>query len=338
MKRIIYCFLTLLPAIGMLGQSEELRFDANGTFKIVQFTDVHYNPDTEGAARSVAIMRQTLAEENPDLVVFTGDVVVCNPQQRGWDEALAAVTERNLPFAVVLGNHDDEHDWTRRQIFDYLATKPRSLAQSGPPNVKGTGNYVSKISGRDNAAHALLYFFDSNAYNQVGEQKGYDWFAPDQVDWYRTGSHAFTQSNGGKPYPALAFFHIPLQEYTLLADTTKNYVTNAPVYGLRGEKECPGILNTGMFAAMVESGDVMGVFVGHDHDNDYIGCLNHICLAYGRFTGTSNSYNKIGSGARVIVLKENLRAFETWIRTEQNQTVYRVRYPEDFAPVTKQQP
>ena len=41
------------------------------------------------------------------------------------------------------------------------------------------------------------------------------------------------------------------------------------LYGTRMEKACAPAINTGMFAAMKEAGDVMGTFVGHDHDNDY---------------------------------------------------------------------
>lgn len=171
---------------------------------------------------------------------------------------------------------------------------------------------------------------DSNAYNKVGEQKGYNWFGFDQVDWYRKNSAFFTRENSGKPYPALAFFHIPLQEYTLLPDTTKNYVKNAPVFGNRTEKECPGIINTGMFAAMVEGGDVMGTFTGHDHDNDYIGYLNGICLAYGRFSGSKTTYTSLGYGARVIELTDNERIFDTWIHSSDNTILYNVKYPDSF--------
>ena len=50
---------------------------------------------------------------------------------------------------------------------------------------------------------------------------------------------------------------------------------------------------------MYECGDVMGIFAGHDHDNNYIGCMHGICLAYGYKSGRQ-SYGKIGRGVRVI--------------------------------------
>ena len=63
-----------------------------------------------------------------------------------------------------------------------------------------------------------------------------------------------------------SFFHIPLPEYNQAAADE-----SAILIGTRMEKACAPLLNTGMFAAMKEAGDVMGTFVGHDHDNDYVG-------------------------------------------------------------------
>jgi hypothetical protein len=60
--------------------------------------------------------------------------------------------------------------------------------------------------------------------------------------------------------------------------------------------------------------DVMGVFVGHDHDNDYIGMEHDIALAFGRVTG-ADAYGEFERGARVIELHEGAFRFDTWIRT-----------------------
>ena len=79
---------------------------------------------------------------------------------------------------------------------------------------------------------------------------------------------------------------------------------NAILRGTRMEEACAPKLNTGMFAAMKESGDVMGIFVGHDHDNDYAVMWKGILLAYGRFTGGNTEYNHLPNGSRIIVLDE----------------------------------
>ena len=73
----------------------------------------------------------------------------------------------------------------------------------------------------------------------------------------------------------------------------------------------------------------MGVFVGHDHDDDYAVYWKGILLAYGRFTGGNTEYNHVPNGARVIEMKEGERSFRSWIRTkagvEQETT-----FPNDF--------
>ena len=69
------------------------------------------------------------------------------------------------------------------------------------------------------------------------------------------------------------------------------------------EKACAPLLNTGMFAAMKEAGDVMGTFVGHDHDNDYSVMWHASCWLTG-VTGGNTEYNHLPNGARVILMKE----------------------------------
>ena len=78
----------------------------------------------------------------------------------------------------------------------------------------------------------------------------------------------------------MAFFHIPFPEYNQAAQNE-----NALLIGTRKEKACAPAINTGLYAAMLNAGDVMATFVGHDHVNDYVVDWNNILLGYGRFTG-----------------------------------------------------
>jgi hypothetical protein len=320
-----------------------LRFRKDGTFKIVQFSDTHYRVRKDkdgnvlpGAKITLVNMRSALEAEKPDLVIFTGDNVVMRPQAQGMDDLYGVPESLKIPYALVVGNHDDEHDLNRKQIVAHAAAKPWCLAEVGPKEFEGGGTYVLKIAGRDGKPAAALWCLDSNDYVRDGKKKiGYYVRFP-QVSWYREKSRALTAANGGEPLPSLAFLHIPLHEYSLLFDTppsNRNYIKQSPVFGTRAEKECAGTLNTGLFAAFVESRDVMGVFVGHDHNNDYIGLLAGVCLGYGRWGGHNEStYNKIGGGSRVLVLKEGKREFDTWVRATNGETLYPVTYPQSFDP------
>ncbi len=128
-------------------------------------------------------------------------------------------------------------------------------------------------------------------------------------------AHDLAESNHGEKLPALAFFHIPLPEYHEVWD----YHT---CYGVKYEEICPPLVNSGLFAALHEAGDVLGTFVGHDHVNDFIGELHGIRLAYGRATGY-NTYGRAGMarGARVIRLTKGVHAFHTWLRLEGGEIV-----------------
>jgi predicted MPP superfamily phosphohydrolase len=332
-KTIIYILAALTATTATYGQKNTpLHFNSEGKFKIVQFTDIHYKPTPENPYNPDIdeIIARVLDAERPDLVVYTGDIVTGAPDQKGWDIVLKAVIDRKIPYAVTLGNHDDEYgDWNREQIAAYLEKQPYSLFKRGDKNIKGVGNSVLKINSRDNKTAAILYIMDSNAYHEIDGKKWWDWFSFSQVDWYRKTSRELTRKNNGQPYPALAFFHIPLHEYIAMFDSTKTYYkrTDATITGDRKEPECPGILNTGMFAAMSEAGDVMGTFVGHDHSNNYIGTYSDIALAYGCNTGMWGGLN---SGGRVIELHENQRSFDTWIRRANGSVQYRVNYPKAF--------
>lgn len=321
MKRIyLLIFLCIFILQANAQQDGNLKFNKNHTFRIVQITDVHHKINNEDASTALIGLAKILDRTTPDMVFFTGDIVVDKNMQKGWDEVLQIVIDRKIPWAVVFGNHDDEQGSTRQQIMSYIIEKPYCYAQFGPKNIKGIGNYVLKIENSENSeTAALLYAFDSHAYSNNIENEKYGYFDFSQVTWYRNESKKFTENNHGNPYPALAFFHIPLREYAWLNDSTK-YTR----FGTRLENECHGALNTGMYAAMYEAGDVMGTFVGHDHVNDYIGKLNTICLAYGRFSGSKTTYGSLTNGVRVIELTERKKEFKSWIVTTKHEIVNRV--------------
>jgi hypothetical protein len=330
METMRYLIIAQLFLISLFIQSQNmpLKFNQNGNFKIIQFTDIHYQKNNPASAVAIELINEVLDTEKPDLVVFTGDIIYAKPVTEGLDDIFNPVIERKIPWAYIFGNHDDEHGMSRAELMDYAVNKPFCLAQAGDKSLKGVGNYILEVkSSHENKNSAILYFFDSGAYTPIKGLGTYDWFAFNQIEWYSNQSAAYTKENGGAPYPALAFFHIPLAEYPQMKAEKYDQLI-----GSKEEKECNGKLNTGMFAAMRQAGDVMGTFVGHDHDNDYIGNYHDIYLAYGRFSGGKTEYNNLGkNGCRVIELKEGKREFSTYIRLLGGEKLYPVEYPKTFS-------
>ena len=328
MKSIFSLILTagiLLAACqGDKSSSGALRFNDDGRFKIVQFTDVHYQLDLPGSDSALRIMQTVIQKEKPDLVVLTGDIVCCNDTKKGWDRVAGILIKAEVPWAVTLGNHDSEFELTREQIIDYVSGMPYNLAVRGPENISGSGNYTLEIkSASSDITKAVLYFLDSHSYPSDRKYFGsYDWIKFDQIQWYLGKSKEYSKANNNQPLPALAFFHIPLPEY-------RDIIYNENTFGVQEELICAPNINSGMYAALLTSGDVMGTFVGHDHNNNYIGILRDVCMAYGAVTGL-DCYGKIGRGARIIELCEGERKFDTWLYYHDNPKKYHVTYPDSF--------
>lgn len=307
-------------------QAQELRFNSDKKFKIVQFTDIHWIYNDPASNQAGERMREVLDAEKPDLVVFTGDLIFAKPAAKALDKALAPAIERGIPFAVTWGNHDDEQDMTRAELSAYIKNMKGNLT-SHTEGISGQTNYTLTLRSEDGKRDAaVLYIFDSNSYSPIERVKGYDWIKHDQVAWYIEQSKAFTAKNGGTPLPALAFFHIPLPEMYYATTNQNTYMV-----GTRKEMVCAPEINTGLASAMLSAGDVMGVFVGHDHVNDYVVDWYGILMGYGRFTGGKTVYHDIpqGNGARVIELTEGSRNIRTWIRIKGGKIINEVNYPAD---------
>lgn len=306
-------------------QPASLKFNADKKFKIVQFTDVHYIYENPKSAVALERITEVLEAENPDFVIFTGDVIYGKPAEESLRTVLKPVSERRIPFGVVFGNHDNEQGLSREQLLEIIRTVPYNLTAT-TPGISGVTNYILPLKSSDGRRDAaVLYCLDSHSYSSIKGVGGYDYIKFDQIDWYRKNSAAYTRGNGGKPLPSLAFFHIPLPEFNQAASDE-----SAALIGIRKEKACAPQLNSGLFASMKEMGDILGVFVGHDHDDDYAVYWKGILLAYGRYTGGDTVYNNLPNGARVIELTEDSRTFTTWIRLKNGEIVNRCTYPADF--------
>ncbi len=310
-------------------QSEQrsiLRFRADGTFTIAQFTDVHWHNGEPEDLRSRALIERVLDQEQPDFAALTGDIVGgygSKDPQDALRQAAQPLVARSVPWAMAFGNHDDEGPLSRLALLDVQQGLGGCLTQRGPEGLTGVGNFALRVaSSRADAPAAALYFLDSGSYTDSGLGI-YAAIARDQIDWYLEQARALAVEYAGgtgpaavPPHlPALAFFHLPLPEYAQAWDLA----------GGRGEKNepvcCPA-LNTGFFSALLEAGDVMATFVGHDHVNDFETELCGLRLCYGRATGYS-SYGREGfaRGARLIRLHEGTRAFDTWLRLDDGKTL-----------------
>lgn len=298
-----------------------LRFDSRGEFKIVQFTDLHYNADKPESISALKRMDEVVRAEKPDLIVITGDIIYSYPAEKALRAVMERLSSYGVPFCTVFGNHDGDWGLTRDELAAIIHSYDGNLLPSGTDE-----DYAIEVMPSDGGSSpaAVLYMIDSNAHLFKGNTfVGYDAIHTGQIEWYRMTSRGYTERNGGSAVPSLMFFHIPLPEYRTASECDGSFM-----YGTRMEPVCCPAENTGMFTAIKECGDVFATFAGHDHDNDYAACLDGILLAYGRFTGGNTEYNNLPSGARVIVLKEGKKELDTWCRIKGGKVIDEMTFPE----------
>jgi 3',5'-cyclic AMP phosphodiesterase CpdA len=190
------------------------------SFKILQAADLHYTtldaPDVawtgskpNGGRKTLDWFDRALELEKPDLVVFTGDNTTISPTIPALDTIYRVCSDREIPFAVILGNHDVEFVLTGREIMAYTQSFPYSVSQVGPEELAGAGNYFIDLIAKDQKTRMRLFFLDSHG-QMPGSKSDWDYIKPDQIDWFKRHS--------SPELPSLVFFHIPPPQVNLMVD------------------------------------------------------------------------------------------------------------------------
>lgn len=316
-----------------------LQFKKDGKFRILHLTDIHEvmpemdddnnreipdNKDKE----TLNVIEKCIEEAKPDLVVFGGDNISGYWEEFNYDlihrtitKIVEPVKRRNIPLALVFGNHDGEVGfYTDIQMIMYNDYENcRSCLNDA--DVFGCGNCNLTIKSSDGSKNAYsIWLMDSNDYMNDDEgDSGYAYVHKDQIDWYEKRSKELAEENGGKPVPAILFQHIPVQqeihELQKVEEQGENVVEHDGKYYSFGEKlisgrlreyPCPPFMkqdHTSQLKSWKKMGDVKAAFFGHDHVNDFHikvdGISLYQTLGCGYFT-----YGK-ERGGRLIILDEN---------------------------------
>lgn len=302
-----------------------LKFDENGEFKIMHLTDCQ--DDFPAETRMLRFIDASLKEYQPDVVVLGGDNVVAANKDldAAIGELVKVFVDNETYFTLVFGNHDCEEGLTNDELLPIYQKYGGKycLAYDEVPELHGCGTQMLPVrSSKDDSTKFALYMFDSGSKSDDG--LGYDCVREDQIEWYKNTSKAL-EAQEGKKVPALAFQHIVVGDVydALFFESSVDMGELTPKYngktysflpktdnftGFLLEFPCPGYYNFGQFDAMVERGDILGIFSGHDHINTYETELDGIKIIN---TGgaTYHSYGReMTRGMRMITVKEN----DTW--------------------------
>ena len=226
---------------------------------------------------------------------------------------------------MALGNHDSDFDLSRADMYDRIRSMPGNVNTPADPGISGCSNDILTLSG-DHGLDRVFYLFDSGNRDTLAGVRSWGYIRSDQAEWYRNASNYFKNVHGGEPVPSFAFFHIPVPEFRqALHDSGKRARF---LCGNIGEEPASPVLNSGLYVAMREQGDVQGIATGHDHNNDFVLLWHGFFFIYGRYSGCDTVYNDLKpNGARVFEFTEGDPGIHTWIRlcdgrTEQDLHLY----------------
>lgn len=295
-----------------------LQFNEDGEFKILVLSDMHISGEISGLAK--ANMKLLIEREQPDFVMFDGDNTWGITSESALKNAVTSMVdileEKQIPWAHVYGNHDCEGGNLKKEkqqeiyeSFEYC------VSQAGDENLPGVGNYVLPVYAHDGDSVLFnIWAIDSGEYLTSAEKAAYlpaastfqgyanstyDYIDPSIVRWY-TDTSAEMEAYNGETVPGMMAFHIPLQEFynAWINREALNYT------GERREVVCASEINSGLFAAMVDRGDIKAVVSGHDHRNDYMVEYGGIKLCYCSTVSETGYCDMDMLGGRVFLVNE----------------------------------
>ncbi len=335
MKKLISILLaaTLLFSLCICANAEnnELKFGEDGKFTILQISDPE--EDHNPAYDLVNFLKISIDETNPDLIIFTGDIVEDSrigdigiddePFREGVEvdgdyyQTVMNVTEtckaifgyaeeKGIPFAVSQGNNDYNSGVTNEDWMKIYNSYENSLTVDESNDKDGRIDFNLEIKSNDGEKTVFNIWMSDNGDGTVNEE---------QLAWYKSESAALKEANGGEPVPSILFQHVPVDdmgnlfeecnfwdEGASIGDDGKCYRLNQEIAnGYHAGAMIPGSTSE-QFKAWKECGDVLGAYFGHWHTEGYTGTWDGIELGftYGCEFAKPGPY-----GVRVFTLYEN---------------------------------
>jgi predicted MPP superfamily phosphohydrolase len=279
-------------------------------FRILQVTDMHLDRVTPIKARIFREIKEMIDNFHPDLIVNTGDMFCHSPPfyirkiLRDFDKKVG------IPWAFAWGNHDCENfkpgAWfkTFDEIESYLNHLPHCLysptrnfienfgsdsIQNDPRECQAYLNFLNPVNNASEMVTAKRFdgFYGGNYRIQIlhpqTRQPVWNLFImnsrrdhhipPKALRWMKD-----SMEKDSPKLPAMLFYHVPNYEYEIFWNEKK-------AHGIKGERVCFEGDRGEIHAFLKTLGTIKGVFVGHDHVNDYYVDVDGIRYSYGRKTG-----------------------------------------------------
>ena len=335
MKKIISILIALIITFSLCltanaEQNSTLAFGDDGKFTILQISDTQ--DDHYPAYDLVNLIKLSIEQTNPDLIVFTGDIVedsrvgdfgidgenlregvevddyaqTLDNVKTACASVFAEAEKRNIPFAVTQGNNDYGCGVTNEDWMKIYNSYKNCIVFDESNDESGRIDYNLEIKASNSDKTVFNIWLMDTAGSSVTDE---------QIQWYKSESAALKATNGGKAVPSILFQHVPTDDLAYLFEECdfwnegatmvdgKFYRLNHDVAnGYHASAFTPVNDTSAQFKAWKECGDVLGAYFGHWHTEGFTGKYDGIELGmtYGSEFAKPGPY-----GIRVFTIDEN---------------------------------
>ncbi|XP_047330871.1 probable inactive purple acid phosphatase 16 [Impatiens glandulifera] len=333
-----------------------LQLSAGEPFKIALFADLHFGEDAwtdwgpQQDVNSLNVMSTILDKENPDFVIYLGDVITANniPIANAtsyWDQAISPTRNRGIPWASVFGNHDDAQfewplDWFsvsgiptihcnssssssddqdcsfggtgRLELMkNEIARNKLSYSMNGPKSLwPSVSNYVIQLSSSNDSKLPVAILY----FLDSGGGSYPEVISNAQVDWFKQKS---MEINPDCRIPEIIFWHIPSKAYRSVAPMF--LPISYCVGSINKEQVATQEAENGIMKLIEKRSSVKAVFVGHNHGLDWCCPHKNLWLCFARHTGYGG-YGNWDRGARILEIIEHPFSLTSWITMEDGKS------------------
>ncbi|ONH95082.1 hypothetical protein PRUPE_7G050500 [Prunus persica] len=349
-----YLYSLLISAVALPTKPEGYhKLRPGALFKIALFADLHFG-EAESTdwgplqdVNSTRVMSSVLDDENPDFVIYLGDVITANNiairnASLYWDQAVSPTRAKGIPWASVFGNHDDAAfewpiEWFSAPGIPKIHCPVANSSCSGEEDCSFKGTQRLELMKNEIEQNALSYsqfgpnelwpsvsnyvlqvFSSENPKSPVaflyfldsGGGSYPEVISSAQAEWFQKKA---LEINPDSRVPEIIFWHIPSRAYKKVA----------PLFGIH--KPCVGSINKekvatqeaemGIMKLLVERVSAKAVFVGHNHGLDWCCPYEKLWLCFARHTGYGG-YGNWDRGARIVEITQQPFSIKSWIRME----------------------
>jgi len=244
----------------------EVLMPQDRDMRILMLSDLHLAFIWNG--RTLRHITRLVNEADPDLIVLMGDSFGHLLNDVGARQLINHMDNFEIPWAPILGNHDQRGKATRDRIAHMLGNTNFGLFLYGPNSLREfSGNYFINLvrprTGGTEIVHSL-YMLGSGT-NRLGSER-YPNPPQGQIDWYDWAVRGNREMHRISDARSSIMVHTPFREFD------SAWYRGDVLFGDRNEPTRSPESTAEFFERVVYLDCTVNIFAGHNHD-DYFSAM-----------------------------------------------------------------